>query len=81
MINAIFQVLVDFYTNDLSADQLIVIFGSAAGKVDSVWTFQMASAVLVVLQAPLITLAGEVEVVTFFIIDTIFSLLICVDWR
>jgi hypothetical protein len=57
------QVLVDFYTHNLSENQMTVVFGNMAGNIVSVSKFDSASAVHIVLQAPRIMMAGEVEVV------------------
>ena len=56
------QVLADFYTPGLTENQLAVAFGNMAGTILSVNTFDAVTAVHIVLQAPLIMMAGEVEV-------------------
>jgi hypothetical protein len=57
------QVLADFYTPGLMENLLTVTFGDVAGNILSVRTFEVSTAVIIVLQAPLVMMAGEVEVV------------------
>ena len=57
------QVLADFYIPGLSKNLLTVTFGNLAGNILSVRNFDSATAILIDLQAPLIMLAGEIEVV------------------
>jgi hypothetical protein len=56
------QVLADFYTPGLTKNQMTVAFGNMAGSIVDISTFDAATAIHIVLQAPLIVLAGEVEV-------------------
>ncbi len=55
----------------LTENQLTVAFGNMAGKIISVSTFDAVTAVYIVLQAPLIMLAGEVEVLALTRTDKI----------
>jgi hypothetical protein len=58
--------LADFYIPGLSENLLTVTFGNLAGIILSVRNFNSSTAVFIDLQAPLIMLAGEIEVVNIY---------------